>query len=224
MKKQIIVKEYNPQWKLEFSKLKSGLEEVLDNTYLDILHIGSTSVEGLAAKPIIDIVIVINLKKFQVVKSKLSMLRYYHNGDQGISGREVFKLELEEREKYFKHHLYVCDENSDELLRYKIFLAYLRKNPDARASYGTKKMEAAALHPNDIEAYMDYKGELVASILTKALNMENYANRFGSKTCINCSSEDIQKKIDIIYTGNGMKDEYIEISCNKCEKKLKEKM
>lgn len=80
--RKVIVVPYDSNWNEEFQKIKLYLEETLQNSIITIEHVGSTSVEGLFSKPIIDIDVVIkNHDKFQDVKSRLESLGYYHQGD-----------------------------------------------------------------------------------------------------------------------------------------------
>lgn len=85
----VIVEEYNPEWKNAFELIKNELLTVLNGKIDSIEHVGSTSVEGLAAKPIIDIDIVID-NNFEEVKKALESIGYIYEGDLGIRGREAF--------------------------------------------------------------------------------------------------------------------------------------
>lgn len=88
--KNVIVLSYDSNWSDEFEKIKVYLEKVLGDTILGIEHVGSTSVEGLAAKPIIDLdVIIESYNNFEEVKSRLESLGYYYEGDLGIKNRQV---------------------------------------------------------------------------------------------------------------------------------------
>ncbi|MGX9134996.1 GrpB family protein [Rummeliibacillus sp. JY-2-4R] len=60
MKKEITIEDYNPNWSKQFDEEKEKLKEILTDKYISIEHIGSTSVEGLCAKPILDIAIGVN--------------------------------------------------------------------------------------------------------------------------------------------------------------------
>lgn len=107
-----------------------------------IEHVGSTSVEGLAAKPIIDIDVVIsdNLKLNSVIKA-LFKIGYYHEGNLGIEGREAFGYEG--KTHLLTHHLYVCPQNSKELRRHIFFRDYLKDHPSAKLDYSKIKLEGA---------------------------------------------------------------------------------
>lgn len=164
--KKVIVVPYDPNWKQEFEHIKQELLRALNNHIITIEHIGSTSVEGLAAKPVIDLNIIIkDYNSFELVKEKLAKLGYAHNGDQGIKDRHAFKYE--DKPHLMRHHLYVCPEYSEELKRQLIFRDYLRKNSADRDWYSAVKMLAAKHYPEDIGSYMIAKHPCVREILER---------------------------------------------------------
>lgn len=130
---------------------------------IGIEHVGSTSVEGLSAKPCIDIDVVIkDYSVFNTIVSKLEAIGYIYEGNLGIEGREAFK--------YFNkphlqtHHLYVCPQQSKELHRHLTFRDFLRSNPEAVKKYGAVKEKAAQLFPDDIEKYIEYKSPCIEEL------------------------------------------------------------
>jgi len=86
-----IVEKYNTAWPSWFEQIKSRLQVQLQGIFHTIEHVGSTAIPGMVAKPIIDIDIVIEPGSFPRVRDHLAMIGYTHQGDQGISGWEVFK-------------------------------------------------------------------------------------------------------------------------------------
>lgn len=161
--KHIVVESYNPKWKTDFEKIKVEIENVISDLIVRIEHVGSTSVVGLFAKPIIDIDVVIkDYSVFDDLVERLNAIGYIYEGDLGIEGREAFKYE--NKPNLQEHHLYVCPENSIELHRHITFRDYLRLNPDAVAEYGEIKSEVAKLYPNDIEKYLEYKSPCIQKI------------------------------------------------------------
>lgn len=130
---------------------------------MKIEHVGSTSVEGLSAKPVIDIDVVIkDTTVLPDVISALQTIGYFHEGDLGIPGREAFKYEGKEHLR--KHHLYVCSQDSEELKRHITFRDYLRSNPDAVEEYSKIKEEAANFYPWDIDKYIEHKSPVIEMI------------------------------------------------------------
>ena len=137
--KYVVVLPYDEAWKKDFEEIKAELMAVLDGLVLSVEHVGSTSVPGLAAKPIIDIdVIIEDTDCFEKVKTALETIGYQHEGDLGIPGREAFKYHGKEHLR--KHHLYVCAKDSDELKRHLSFRDYLRTHPEAVKEYGRIKL------------------------------------------------------------------------------------
>ena len=162
-KKHVVVQSYDKTWADDFVAIRDELNTVLKDLVLRIEHVGSTSVEGLSAKPIIDIDVVIqNKEKLPEVIAALQKLGYSHEGDQGIPGREAFKYEGKEHLR--KHHLYVCTLDAEELRRHIVFRDYLRNNPEAVAEYSRIKEEGALLYPWDIDKYIEYKSPFIESI------------------------------------------------------------
>jgi len=105
----VIVEEYNPEWVSWFDQICFFFESKLEPYVLRIEHVGSTSIPGMVAKPIIDFDIVIQLSDFAEIKSRLEAIGYVHQGDQGIPEREAFAMtNIELKEQFPPHHLYVC--------------------------------------------------------------------------------------------------------------------
>lgn len=139
--KEIVVVPYNPDWVQAFKLIENELLQIIKDSIITIEHVGSTSVPDLYAKPIIDIDIVIDQMMFEVVKIQLKKIGYIHKGDLGIVGREAFGYE--NKEHLMKHHLYVCDVNSDELKRHLALRSFLLCNQDYREKYSIIKLEMA---------------------------------------------------------------------------------
>ena len=164
--KRVIVVSYDSKWNDEFQKIKSYLEKTLENSILAIEHVGSTSIEGISAKPIIDIdVIIEGYDKFEDAKSRLKKLGYYHEGDLGIKDREAFGYN--EKHEFMMHHLYVCPRNSEELKRHIAFRDYLRTHKEDRDKYSVIKLQAAIKYPTDIDSYIETKSSCINEIYKK---------------------------------------------------------
>lgn len=161
--KNVIVLPYDPKWKNDFDEIKQELVNAIGDIIVGIEHVGSTSVEGLSAKPIIDIDVVISdYSVFDNVVSKLSTIGYVHKGDLGIKDREVFKYS--DKPHLLKHHLYVCPQNSKELLRHITFRDFLRSNPEAVKKYSKVKENAAKLFPDNMDKYIEYKSPCIEEL------------------------------------------------------------
>ena len=161
--KHVVVLPYDEAWKKDFEDIKAELMQVLEGLVLSVEHVGSTSVPGLAAKPVIDIDIVIEDQGcFDKVKTALETIGYHHEGDLGIPGREAFKYDGKDHLR--KHHLYVCSKDAAELKRHISFRDYLRAHPEAVEEYGRIKIEGAELYPYDIDRYIEHKSPFIDGI------------------------------------------------------------
>ena len=129
-----------------------------------IEHVGSTSVEGLAAKPVIDIDIIIDSNlKFPVITKILNELGYKHKGNLGVNGREVFQCIKPD----FPHNLYVCLDKCTALKNHLILRNHLRENPLDRNHYSKLKKQLAQKYSHDIDLYIAGKTEFILSVLKK---------------------------------------------------------
>ena len=161
--KKVVVVPYDEAWKNAFEEIKNEIEAEIGDLILGIEHIGSTSVEGLSAKPCIDIdVIIKDYSVFDAVAKKLGTIGYIHEGDLGIQDREAFKYS--NKPHLMMHHLYVCPQDSKELHRHITFRDFLRHNPEAVRKYSLIKEKAAELFPCDINKYIEYKTPCIAEL------------------------------------------------------------
>lgn len=142
------------------------LNLIFKNEIVDIYHIGSTSVAGLKAKPIIDIMPVV--KDINIVdkfNADMKEIGYEPKGENGISGRRYFQKGGDNR----SHHIHIFQVGSYEIKRHLAFRDYLRINPEVRKSYGELKEQLAQQFPYDIESYIKGKDRLVKEIELQAL-------------------------------------------------------
>jgi GrpB-like predicted nucleotidyltransferase (UPF0157 family) len=157
----MVIEEYNENWIKQFTQIKNVFEKILSKT-IKIEHIGSTAIIGMCAKPIIDIDIIIeNVNDFEKTKNELESIGYYHNGDQGIEGREAFnRIDTGGNEVLDKinHHLYVCTKDNEELKRHILFRDYLNKHYEIKIEYYNIKKEIIKKYGNnDREKYVSIK-------------------------------------------------------------------
>ena len=161
----VIVVPYDAAWKIAFEKIKKEIEAAIGDRIVGIEHVGSTSVEGLSAKPCIDVdVIIRDYAVLDAVVKGLNQIGYIHEGDLGIKDREAFKYF--DKPHLMKHHLYVCPQDSEELHRHITFRDFLRSNSEAVKTYGMVKERAANLFPNDIDRYIAYKSPCIEELYT----------------------------------------------------------
>lgn len=178
----MLLKKYDPDWVRLFMDIKAELQSVLKGIPFQIEHVGSTSVPNLDAKPIIDIDIVyFEEVHFERIKRELVNLGYYHNGNQGIQFREVFK-----RKEIFRHpvldsiahHLYACPKNSEPLERHVLFRDFLRKNDWARITYQEMKYDLAEKADQDRKRYAELKELNVNAFVDECLAKEKQSTQY----------------------------------------------
>ena len=160
---KVTVLPYNEGWRSDFEKIKNELENAIGDMVIAIEHVGSTSVQGMSAKPCIDIDVVIkDYSVFDILVSRLADIGYIHEGDLGIKDREAFKYT--DKPHLQSHHLYVCPQYSAELHRHITFRDYLRTHPEAVNEYSKVKEKAAQLFPDDIDSYIEFKSPCIAKL------------------------------------------------------------
>ena len=159
------VVDYDPAWPERFKERHRRVMTAVGSIALAVEHVGSTAVPGLAAKPIIDMDVVVSSGSHvpQVIE-RLAQLGYEHRGDLGITGREAFSSPAD----LPPHWLYVVVSGSKSHLDHLEFRDYLREHPNEADQYAAKKREVAHLLKTDREAYVRAKGVLVEEMLGKA--------------------------------------------------------
>ena len=161
--RKVMVLPYDRGWKTDFDAIRREIEQAVGHLICGVEHVGSTSVEGMSAKPCIDLDVVIDTQAdFAAVAEGLAAIGYIHEGDLGIPGREAFKYE--DKPHLRTHHLYVCPRASRELHRHVTFRDYLRSHPEAVQWYSAVKENAARLYPADIDGYIRYKSPCIAAL------------------------------------------------------------
>lgn len=172
----MLIEKYTSNWITNFADLKREIEIGLNGLDCNIEHVGSTSVPNLDSKPIVDIDIICeNESEFENIKSVLKNIGYYHNGNQGIEKREVFKRDGNSTNGILDsipHHLYVCPKNSEALERHILLRNFLRKNDWARIKYQEMKYQLAEKANQDKKLYAKLKelnvNEFIDVIIKKA--------------------------------------------------------
>ena len=163
----IEMKEHNPQWALMYADEAEKIKEILGDELAEIYHIGSTSVEGLKAKPVIDIMgAVKNIDNVDQYNDKFIKLGYEPMGEYGISKRRFFRKGGEKR----THHIHIFQiTDRENIERHLAVRDYLRTHREAAEQYGCLKKELAKVYPYDIEGYCDGKEEFVKKLEQEAL-------------------------------------------------------
>jgi GrpB-like predicted nucleotidyltransferase (UPF0157 family) len=165
MPEPVVIVDYDPHWPDLFRELRAPVVAALVDLVVLVEHVGSTAVPGLAAKPIIDMdVVVPSLADIPEAILRLASLGYVHQGDLGIPGREAFISPAGKP----RHHLYVCALDGEELRRHRAFRDYLLTHLDDARAYGALKKAAALRFAEDRAAYTEAKTQFVEAVLQRA--------------------------------------------------------
>lgn len=164
--RKVEVSSYNEKWIQMFMEEAEKLNLIFGNELIDIYHIGSTSVPGLKAKPIIDIMPVIkdinNVDKYNL---EMQEIGYVPKGENGIVKRRYFQKGGDNR----THHVHIYQIGSCEINRHLAFRDYLKSHPDEMKNYGELKEKLAQQFPLNKKSYINGKDYFVENIELKAL-------------------------------------------------------
>lgn len=161
---KVILEPYNPDWKTLFLQEKSVLQPIFGDH--EVYHTGSTSIPGLSAKPIIDMLVGLDsLAEFERYRAKLESLGYVSMPEREKSW-EIFIPKGTDDAR--SHYLHVLVDGSPEYERILLFRDYLIAYPLEATRYETLKRELADRYANDRSAYTASKASYIESVIEKA--------------------------------------------------------
>lgn len=161
LKRIVEVVPYQECWKDQFLKEAELLEEIFINEVKDIHHIGSTSIPGMSAKPVIDIMIVVNnIEQVDNHNEEMIKLGYKPLGENGIKGRRFFKKGGLNR----THHVHVFEKRNSEVERHLLFRDYMISHNEVAQAYAELKEKLALTHREDMGSYIDGKDSFIKAI------------------------------------------------------------
>ena len=150
--------DYDPTWPAVFETEALALQTLIGDVMVSIHHIGSTAVPGLAAKPIVDILLeVTSLKQLDAIAHRFIDHGYQAWGEYHLPGRRYFTKGIALR----THHVHSYQTGDTELIRHIAFRDYLIAYPEIAAEYTTLKRQVAAACQHDIELYCDGKDAFI---------------------------------------------------------------
>lgn len=167
------VQKYNPKWQEEFNKEKDNLEKIFGDVAKSIEHVGSTSVPGLSAKPIIDIAVgVDSLEDIDQVREKILKFPHYSIKEDNADGEILMRRGVpvkpgDDKPDYITHFIHILEIDSRKYKETIMFRDYLRAHDGAMKKYEKLKQNLAQKHANDRKAYLYGKDEFIQSILSK---------------------------------------------------------
>ena len=158
---EIRVVAWSPEWTKQFEAVAAVLRDALAEIgSARVEHVGSTSVPGLAAKPILDIDVVVDAADVPAAVTALESVGYVHRGDLGVSGREAFFAPDEPR-----RHVYVCTAGTTNVRNHLAVREVLRSRDDLRDAYASVKLALAADPAMDIDTYIAGKSAVLQQVL-----------------------------------------------------------
>jgi len=166
MARKVEVSNYDPDWVNEFEKEAVYLRNIFGGEMLKIHHIGSTSIPGMDAKPIIDILMVVqDIQKMDSFNQIMQCVGYILKGENGIPGRRFF---IKGDEAHHTHHLHVFQKGHADITRHLNFRDYLIAHPVKVRKYARLKKALANRTPLDIDFYQSGKEQFIREIDEKA--------------------------------------------------------
>ncbi|WP_339252254.1 GrpB family protein [Sporosarcina sp. FSL W8-0480] len=172
--RKVEVMPFSESWSTDFEREAALLRKIIGREIIEIHHIGSTSVPGLSAKPIIDIMPVVkDISRIDQYNASMTVNGYEARGENGILGRCYFQKGGNER----THHVHIYGEGSSEIDRHLAFRDYLHAHPEKARVYGDLKEKLAQQFPYDIESYIKGKEQLTLEIEREAMKWDEKRKR-----------------------------------------------
>ena len=163
---KVVIANYNPDWPAYFEEERAPLAAAFGHYALDIQHVGSTSVPGLAAKPVIDIAVATEDYPLpDKVISRVVALGFEHMGEYGIPRRHYFRRGSNGT---YAVHVHALERTGDEYIRHLLFRDYLRAHPERARAYEQLKRHLAETVGEDRHVYTDMKTDFVLETLRMA--------------------------------------------------------
>ncbi len=158
---------HDPRWEEEFARESSAVARAMGDLLVAIHHIGSTAIPGIRAKPIIDVLAVVNdIARVDDQASRLQGLGYEAKGEFGIPGRRYFRKDDAMGNR--THHLHTFQVGSPQIERHLAFRDFLRAHREYAVEYDALKGRLVELHPADMASYVDGKDAFIKEMDARA--------------------------------------------------------
>lgn len=170
---KIRLTEYDDKWIHKYEEEVNLLELIFGEEIITFEHFGSTSVPGMKAKPVIDMMCIVkDINKIDSFNEKMNSLGYEVAGEWGLPGRRVFRKGGENR----SHHIHFYQFDNPQIHRHLIFRDYLRSHPDEVELYTNLKVELAERF-DDTSFYSQAKKPFVKEMENRALQWHSNKNQ-----------------------------------------------
>ena len=158
---------HDPNWRQEFENEAKRIADALGSNVVDVHHMGSTAIPNIYAKPVLDVLLVVqNHSALDAKQAAMEALGYEAFGEFGIPTRRYFRKDNAAGDR--THQVHAFEQGSPQIARHLAFRDYMSSHPEAARAYSDLKRALAAQHPNNIEAYMDGKHEFIQEIDRRA--------------------------------------------------------
>ncbi|NGZ77948.1 GrpB family protein [Saccharibacillus alkalitolerans] len=172
---QVRLSTYDPDWVRRFEEEADFLRTVFGGEIVRFEHFGSTSVPGMKAKPVIDMMMLVrDIGSIDAYNEKMTALGYEAAGDWGIPGRRLFRKGGADR----THHIHVYEDNHPQIARHLVLRDYLRIHPDEAEAYSALKERLASEHA-ETSGYSPAKKAFVSELEKRALAWQSESGRSG---------------------------------------------
>lgn len=166
--RKVEVVPHNPKWRDIFDVESKSIAGALGENVVNVHHIGSTAIQGIYAKPIIDLLVEVkDIVKVDGQSSSMESLGYEVMGEFGIPGRRYFRKDNHEGVR--THHIHTFKVSSEQVKRHLAFRDYMIAHPEDAQKYSELKCRLARKYPTNIDEYMDGKDGFIKEIDVKAL-------------------------------------------------------
>jgi GrpB-like predicted nucleotidyltransferase (UPF0157 family) len=157
---------YRGEWAVDFEATRAELVAAVGDVAISVEHIGSTAVPGLAAKPTIDILMVVrSTESFLEVRAQVEVLGFDHRSGNPLVGSDDHLFLRKVKDGKRTHHLHVVNAGSPEIDEYRRFRDALRRDPALAADYAQVKIDLAAEYGANRTRYVEAKSEWVSERL-----------------------------------------------------------
>ena len=161
---ELRVSPYREEWKTLFEIEKKNIEKAIGDYIEDIQHVGSTSIPGMPAKPILDIAIAVkDFEEARICIKPLCKMGYTFKGENGIPRRHYFL-----KGEPCTHHIHLLEKISEEWEKLILFRDYLRSNQKTAEEYKELKRDLLQRLQGDRKAYQAAKTDFVAAVIRKS--------------------------------------------------------
>lgn len=164
---KIYMVPHDPQWRDLFEHEAEQVTAALGSNVAAVHHIGSTAIPTIYAKPVIDLLLVVqDLAALDEKQSRMETLGYVAMGEFGIPARRYFRRDNPSGDR--THQVHAFEDGSPQIKRHLTFRDYMIDHSDAAQEYSDLKRQLAAKYPDDIESYMDGKDAFIQEIDRRA--------------------------------------------------------